>query len=100
MNVSTSTDSGTRSALRVSNLRVHLSVNGNEADVVEDVAFDLAPGETLGVVGESGSGKSMTALSLLRMQPRAAEIITGKVEVDGTDLLALPDKQLRKIRGG
>ena len=57
------------------------------------------PGETLGIVGESGSGKSVTALALLGILPRAGRVTAGTATFEGRDLLALGDKELRKIRG-
>ena len=67
---------------------------------VDDVSFSIQKGETLGLVGESGSGKSMTCLSLLRLVPRpAARILGGQVWLDGEDLLAKTEAEMRKIRG-
>ncbi len=67
---------------------------------VEDVSFDLYPRETLGLVGESGSGKSVTALSILRLvQDPPGKIVGGHVFFEGRDILTLPEKEVRKIRG-
>ncbi len=77
-----------------------LTVAFGGAKVVDSVSFTLAPGETLGIVGESGSGKSMTALSLLRLVPEPGKIVSGKILLGGQDLLALPEKALRGVRGG
>ncbi|MGL5017944.1 MAG: ABC transporter ATP-binding protein, partial [Luteolibacter sp.] len=67
---------------------------------VEDVSFTVDPGETLGIVGESGSGKSVTCYSLLGLIPQPpGRIHCGQALFDGMDLLALPEKKLRKIRG-
>jgi phosphonate C-P lyase system protein PhnK len=76
----------------------NLSVAFGRSKVVEDVGFDLAPGEILGVVGESGSGKSITALSILRLVPSPGRV-TGGISFAGTDLMALPETQMREIRG-
>ncbi|UYO01181.1 MAG: ABC transporter ATP-binding protein [Devosia sp.] len=73
-----------------------ISFKGQEA--ARRVAFDIAPGETLGLVGESGSGKSVTALSVLKLLPATARM-TGEVRFDGTDLVAAPDAHLRSLRG-
>ena len=73
---------------------------GESVAVVEGVSLTLRRGETLGVVGESGSGKSMTALSLLRLIPEPGRITRGTIRLDGADLLALPEKAMRAIRGG
>ena len=79
--------------LEVSGLRV--AFNGKE--VVRDVGFAIRPGEKLALVGESGSGKTVTALSLLRLVPDAR--IDGQAFFLGRDLLALPEQELRAIRG-
>jgi oligopeptide transport system ATP-binding protein len=64
------------------------------------VSFDVAPGELVGLVGESGCGKSVTAsaiLGLTRMLGNAT--VTGRIEFEGRDLLALPEKEVRRVRG-
>jgi oligopeptide/dipeptide ABC transporter ATP-binding protein len=64
------------------------------------VSFVLRAGETLGLVGESGSGKSLTCLSMLRLNPRpASRIMGGRVLFHGEDLLQLPDRAMRRVRG-
>jgi peptide/nickel transport system ATP-binding protein len=77
-----------------------LTVAFGGAKVVDSVSFTLSPGETLGIVGESGSGKSMTALSLLRLVPEPGRITSGKILLSGQDLLTLPEKAMRGVRGG
>jgi len=66
--------------------------------LLEDVAFDLAPGEILGLVGDSGSGKSLTALSILGLPPPGAEV-SGSVRLAGEDLLTLPERAMQRVRG-
>ena len=67
---------------------------------MDGVSFDVMPGETLGIVGESGSGKSVTALSVIRLiQTPPGKIAGGRVTFKGRDLLALPDHEMRQIRG-
>src|SRR5262249_55493241 len=64
------------------------------------VSFDVAAGETLGIVGESGCGKSVTALSLMRLLPqKSARTVSGSVLLEGQDLLALDEREMRRIRG-
>ena len=66
---------------------------------VDDVSFQLAPGETLGLVGESGSGKSVTAFSIVRLVQSPGRIAGGRILFEGRDLLALPEREMRGIRG-
>jgi ABC-type dipeptide/oligopeptide/nickel transport system ATPase component len=68
--------------------------------VVRGVSLSIDRGEIVGLVGESGSGKSLTALSILRLLPPRARV-AGRVRLDGeTDLLTLPERGLRQVRGG
>ncbi|MDP5084114.1 MAG: ABC transporter ATP-binding protein [Yoonia sp.] len=67
---------------------------------VNNVSFDLASGEVLGILGESGSGKSVTLKTLLRLLPERRTTITGAVEVDGEDVIALQGRALADHRGG
>ena len=67
---------------------------------VDGVDFELASGETLALLGESGCGKSATALSLLRLLPAAGRILGGEVNFAGRELLALPEAEMRAVRGG
>lgn len=67
---------------------------------VDGVSFELARGETLALVGESGCGKSLSALALLRLVPPPGKVASGSsVILDGTEILSLGDRDLRKIRG-
>ena len=66
---------------------------------VDGVSFQLAPGETLGLVGESGSGKSVTAFSILRLLQPPGRIAGGRILFEGRDLLALPEREMRAVRG-
>ena len=58
---------------------------------VDEVSLTLAAGSTLGVVGESGSGKSTLALTILRLLPPAAKIVSGEILLEGLNLLAMSD---------
>ncbi len=84
--------------LDVRDLNVRFRQGGNETIAVDGVSFTLKRGTTLALVGESGSGKSVTALSIVRLLSRAAEV-QGQVLFKGEDLLAYREARLREIRG-
>ena len=81
------------------NLRTQFSTDAGPVRAVDDVSFDLYPGESLGIVGESGSGKSVTALSMLRLIPEPGRIVGGKVLFKDQDLMNVTDDEIREIRG-
>jgi len=86
--------------LRVEHLRTVFTLpSGRDAAAVDDVSFHVARGETLGLVGESGSGKSVTALSIIRLVLPPGRIVAGRVSLDGTSLLELPEDEMRRLRG-
>ena len=67
---------------------------------VEDISFELESGETLGIVGESGCGKSVTALSIMGLiPPRQGRIVKGAILLEGRDLVALSEAEMRRLRG-
>jgi peptide/nickel transport system ATP-binding protein len=85
--------------ISVSRLKTSFRRKGIWLPVVRDVSFDVAAGETVALVGESGSGKSVTAMSVMRLyQPESCRI-EGQVKLEGKDLLTLPERQMRDIRG-
>ncbi|MBE7243988.1 MAG: ABC transporter ATP-binding protein [Actinomycetospora chiangmaiensis] len=87
--------------LDVRDLRVTFDTEGGTVHAVNGVSYTLREGETLGIVGESGSGKSVHVLAMLGLIPRPpGRIAGGQVLFRGRDLLALPERQLRKVRGG
>jgi oligopeptide transport system ATP-binding protein len=85
--------------LTVEDLRVRFWTRRGLVHAVNGISFSIAPGETLGIVGESGCGKSVTALALLGILPRSARITSGRALLEGRDLLKLPRRELRAIRG-
>jgi peptide/nickel transport system ATP-binding protein len=86
--------------LEVQDLRTFFHAEGTVARAVDGVSFTVGPGETLAIVGESGSGKSVTSLSIMRLVPiPPGEIAGGRVLFRGRDLLALPEPEMRHIRG-
>ncbi len=75
--------------------------DGRVAEAVRGVSFTVNENETLGIVGESGCGKTMTALAVMRLVPEpAGKIISGKIRFKDIELLSLPEKQMRSVRGG
>ena len=91
---------GNAPLLNVEHLRtVFPLADGHEAAAVDEVSFTVAAGETVGLVGESGSGKSVTALSLVRLVRPPGRIVGGRVQLDGVDLMTLPEDRMRAIRG-
>ncbi|MFG5380437.1 ABC transporter ATP-binding protein [Yoonia sp. R2-816] len=92
---------GALPVLDVRDLKTVFKTRAGEVHAVNDVSFDLKPGELLGVVGESGSGKSVTMMSLLGLLPSPpADIRGGTVSFDGKDLLKVDAETLRSVRGG
>jgi oligopeptide/dipeptide ABC transporter ATP-binding protein len=86
--------------LSVRGLTTEFVTSAGVVRAVTDVSWDLYAGETLGVVGESGSGKTVTAMSILGLVPRPpGRIVSGEILFDGQDLLQLPEKALRQLRG-
>ncbi|MGQ0752622.1 MAG: ABC transporter ATP-binding protein [Betaproteobacteria bacterium] len=85
--------------LRVEDLRTWIDAGDALVRAVDGVSFAIPRGETFALVGESGCGKSLTALSIMRLLPDAGQIVGGRVELDGVDLLALPETRMRDVRG-
>ena len=86
--------------VEISNLKVVFHGDrGRTTHSVDTVNFDLARGATLGIVGESGCGKSVTSLAIMGLLAKGSAEVTGTVRFDGIDLLALPDDELRDLRG-
>jgi len=85
--------------VRVEELTVRFPVEGGHRTVVDDVSFEVHAGEVLGIVGESGSGKSITSLSLLNLVDDPGEIVSGRVLLDGADVLKMRGTALQRVRG-
>src|SRR6184192_3215938 len=93
-------DAGTTKLLDVRDLSVAFRQGEREMLAVDRVSFDITKGETVALVGESGSGKSVTALSILKLLPYpAARHPSGLIHFKGRELLALPEAQIRHVRG-
>jgi len=85
--------------LAIDGLRTWIDGGDSIVRAVDAIDLELGRGETLALLGESGCGKSMTALSVTRLLPDAAEVVAGTVKLDGCDLLELPEKAMRAVRG-
>ena len=75
--------------LAVEDLTMHYNTRAGEVCAVDGVSLTIEKGQALGLVGESGCGKSSLALALLRLQPDNAQILSGKVLLEGVDLVSL-----------
>ncbi len=85
--------------LDVEGLDVRFATPRGELSAVSDLSFSVEAGETLAIVGESGCGKSVTSMSVLRLIPQPPGRVRGAVRFDGRDLLALPEREMRAVRG-
>jgi len=87
------------SLLEIRDLRTYFFTEAGVVKAVENATVDVKSKETVGLVGESGSGKTVTALSALRIIPRPGRIVGGSIKFEGTDVLAMSDEEMRKLRG-
>ena len=76
-----------------------LSVAYGEQQVVSDVSFSLGRGESLALIGESGSGKTTIARTVLRLLPKGARILGGRMDFDGREIAGISDRAFRPLRG-
>ena len=84
--------------LEVTDLRVYYHTPYGPVKAVDGVSFSVEPGERYGLIGESGSGKSTIALSLMRLLKPPGQIESGKILLDGVDVLQFDDESMRQIR--
>jgi len=86
--------------LKIEDLSTFFSTSRGEVRAVDDVSLQIEAGDTLGIVGESGCGKTVLSLSIMKLVPTPpGRYVAGKILLDGQDLLRLPEKEMRKIRG-
>jgi oligopeptide/dipeptide ABC transporter ATP-binding protein len=85
--------------LQLDGLRTEFQAPKRTVVAVDGVSFNVDHGEFVGLVGESGCGKSTLGLSIMRLLPRSGHIVGGRVVIGGTDLLTLPEPEMRKLRG-
>lgn len=89
-----------RVLLNIENLVVQYETDHGVVEAVNDISLQLYYGETLGLVGETGAGKTTTALSILQLVSEASgRMVSGRIELDGQDLMKMPKNKLRKVRG-
>jgi len=86
--------------LKIDELKVALDADAGLVKAIDGLTLAIERGETFALVGESGCGKSMTALALMRLLPDNGAITNGSVELEGQDVLALPESRMRAVRGG
>ncbi len=84
--------------LKVEDFTMHYTTRGGEVSAVDNVSFALDEGESLGLVGESGCGKTSIAISLLKLLPDNAKILSGHIYLKDVDLVPLTEDQIRKYR--
>ena len=89
----------TRNVLEFRGYRMGFLIDEQVCDLIDGLSFSVREGSVLGVVGESGCGKSMTALSVLRLLPAAAQVQGGEILFNGENLLAKTEAEMEKIRG-
>ena len=85
--------------LRVRNLRVEFPTRRATLRAIDDISFDIMPGEVLGVVGESGAGKSVTGAAIIGLIDAPGRIAGGEILLDGQRIDQLPPAAMRSIRG-
>ena len=87
------------SLLQVRNLRVEFNTRRGTLVAIDDISFDIAPGEVLGVVGESGAGKSITGTAIIGLLESPGRVAGGQVLLEGGRIDNLPPEEMRKVRG-
>jgi oligopeptide/dipeptide ABC transporter ATP-binding protein len=85
--------------LEINNLKTYIRQRRNEVRAVDGVSLTIEEGETLGLVGESGCGKTMTGMSIIRLLPTGGYIADGSIKLAGRELVTLPEKEMRHVRG-
>ena len=96
----TARSTGAMPLLAVRDLRISFPRRGEpETFVVDGISFDVHPGEVVGLVGESGCGKSVTSMAIMRLLPSRGTRVSGRILLNGVDLLTRSESQMREHRG-
>ena len=85
--------------LSVKDLRVHFPTDDGLVKSVDGLSFDLDAGQVLGIVGESGSGKSVTSQAIMGLHKGSKAKVSGTVDLDGQELVAMSEEKIRRLRG-
>src|SRR6478736_4754893 len=85
--------------LVVKDLRVHFPTDDGVVKAVDGLSYTVARGQTLGIVGESGSGKSVSSSAIMGLFHGSSAQLSGNIFLNGTDILTLSEKEMRKLRG-
>ena len=85
--------------LEIKDLNVEFKNGSGGIKVISDLSLSVGKNETLGIVGESGSGKSVTSLSIMRLHNPQSTVVTGEINLDHKNLLALSEKEMQQVRG-
>ncbi len=85
--------------LRVQDLSIRFLGASGSVTAVDNLSFSVGAKETLAIVGESGCGKTVTGLSLMGLLPTRTARVSGSIQLEGQELVGLPDRELRKLRG-
>ena len=83
----------------VRDLSITFSTDDGDVDAVQNLSFEVAEGEALGIVGESGSGKSVTSLALMGLHRDTRAQLSGEIRVAGIDVVTASDQEIRAMRG-
>jgi peptide/nickel transport system ATP-binding protein len=85
--------------LQIENLKVVFHGDRGATRAVDGLDLTIRCGQTLGLVGESGCGKTVTALAMMGLLPKTSAKVSGRIRFDGAELLSLPDREMRRLRG-
>ncbi|MBC8320969.1 MAG: ABC transporter ATP-binding protein [Bacteroidetes bacterium] len=85
--------------LQIINLSIEFNSGSSIIRAVDNVTLNIKKGQAVGVVGESGSGKTVTALAIMQLLPPQANIVSGKINFNNTNLIGLKNRDIRKYRG-